>query len=332
VERRDVLTKKLTAGLCVLAARLFGRRVPIAVTFRATYRCNFACPYCYVSKLQEDEMDLAQIRGIIDELAQMGARKLGITGGEPLLRDDIDGILAHARSRGLITVMTTNGSLVRQRQECLDHLDVLIVSFDGPPGVHDQQRHPGSHEAALDALRLGRERGLRVMGYTVITRANRGELDYVLDTAADLGFGSILQPAFATPFARDEARDLMLPPAEAVSVIDEILDRKAAGAPMVYSHRAYECLRDAFDEDADQEPPCYAGRLFCSITPSGNLFPCAGLVDRVPAVNAAAEGFRTAFERMRPAHCRQCHYLCYLDLGCMFSFDVRSVLNALRGY
>jgi len=229
-------------------------------------------------------------------------------------------------------VMTTNGFLVRQRQECLDHLDVLIVSFDGPPAVHDRQRHPGSHEAVMDALRLGRERGLRVMGYTVVTQANRGELDYVLDTAAEVGFGSILQPAFDTPFARDEVRDLALPPGDALRVIDEIIERKAAGAPIVYSRRAYEHLRDAFDQDADQEPPCYAGQLFCSMTPSGNLFACAGMVNRTPPVNAAAEGFRNAFERMKPVHCRECRYLCYLDLGGMFSFDVASVLNALRGY
>ena len=76
--------------------------LPARVMFELTYRCNFACGYCYVpdsfrKKYQKRELNTKQVFYILDQLKEVGCFYLGFTGGEVFLRQDIWTILWHAR-------------------------------------------------------------------------------------------------------------------------------------------------------------------------------------------------------------------------------------------
>ena len=77
----------------VLQAKILRRRIPFAVSWALTYRCNAKCLYCRIQDIDLKELGIKEILSILDELAAMGTRWISFTGGEPLLRDDIGEII-----------------------------------------------------------------------------------------------------------------------------------------------------------------------------------------------------------------------------------------------
>ena len=96
----------------VAQARFSGKRFPLSVTFLITYRCNFKCHYCSVYNCNEREMTTSEVFSMIDQLTSLGMRRLGINGGEPLLREDISEIIRYAKKKDLLVSLFTNGYLV----------------------------------------------------------------------------------------------------------------------------------------------------------------------------------------------------------------------------
>ena len=90
-------------------------------------------------------------------------------GGEPLLRDDLGPIVQHLKRLGLHTSANTNGWFVEERLEDLAGLDLVCMTLDGPPGVHDDQRRKGSYGRVLRSIEALRKSGVQVVTMTVVT-------------------------------------------------------------------------------------------------------------------------------------------------------------------
>src|SRR3989339_1445427 len=88
-------------GLKYINAKLFNKRVPLAVSWALTYRCNHKCSYCGLWKKETQELTAGQIFAVIDELALAGTQYIGFTGGEPLIREDIGEIIKYALSKNI---------------------------------------------------------------------------------------------------------------------------------------------------------------------------------------------------------------------------------------
>src|SRR4030042_4273367 len=102
-------------GTAYILRRLGGRALPLAVVLATTYRCQCHCSHCYAAANERENVDgmsTAETRVLIDELRAVGAIHLNITGGEPLLREDILDLVAHAHASGLIPPIPTNGYLL----------------------------------------------------------------------------------------------------------------------------------------------------------------------------------------------------------------------------
>ena len=94
------------------------RFVPHVVAWNLTQRCNLACAHCYISAgswhSAAGELSTAECRRIADEILELNDAPLFIlSGGEPLLRDDLEEIAAHASRRGATVVVGTNGTRSR---------------------------------------------------------------------------------------------------------------------------------------------------------------------------------------------------------------------------
>lgn len=119
------------AGLCagVEPAR------PLMFSYYVTHRCDLNCRYCSDGdgkRFKEDpipELDAASAKRLLSILRGAGDT-LDVTGGEPMLRGDLEEILAHARSIGLRTVLNTKGIGLAGRPELLRHADILVLSLD----------------------------------------------------------------------------------------------------------------------------------------------------------------------------------------------------------
>jgi MoaA/NifB/PqqE/SkfB family radical SAM enzyme len=95
-------------------------------------RCNLACTYCNEFDDFSKPVPVETICARLDRLADLGTTIITISGGEPLLHPDLDAIIAHARRRGMLAGMITNGYLLtadrikRLNRAGLDHLQISI--------------------------------------------------------------------------------------------------------------------------------------------------------------------------------------------------------------
>jgi MoaA/NifB/PqqE/SkfB family radical SAM enzyme len=119
----------------------FNQRI---VQVHPTLTCNLRCTHCYSASgpALRGELDLDLLRNALTDAAALGYRAVAVSGGEPLVYRSLVPLLEHARTVGLRTLVTTNGTLLDDaRAERLRPLvDVLAISVDGPPEIHNEVR------------------------------------------------------------------------------------------------------------------------------------------------------------------------------------------------
>src|SRR5207245_4315889 len=154
-------------------------------------------PRCYVEATPRgsavSDVGTAHCRLIVDDLVALNpAPLLVLSGGEPLLRDDLTDIARYASQRGATVVVGTNGTLLTDgRIAALGRARVrgVAVSVDSlRRSYHDNFRHGAGSLAATQAA-LGRLRAARLdfIIQTTVTKGNRGELERLVAWAADEG-------------------------------------------------------------------------------------------------------------------------------------------------
>lgn len=118
-------------------------------------RCNLSCTHCYSSSGPEirTALDVGIVCDVITDAAAMGYQVVSVSGGEPFLYKELYDVLAHAKSLGLYTTVTTNGFFTgKDRLNHLrDLLDGLAISLDGPPELHNEIRGSAFAFAKLEA-------------------------------------------------------------------------------------------------------------------------------------------------------------------------------------
>jgi heme d1 biosynthesis radical SAM protein NirJ len=151
-------------------------------------RCNLTCKHCYATSADSvfrDELDTAAALQVIDDLHDAGVRVLILSGGEPLLRDDLFQLSAYARGKGFFLALSTNGTLIDAsniQQISEAHFDYVGISIDGLEAIHDEFRQlKGSFARSMAAIRLCREQGIRVGLRTTLTQQNHAQLPRLLD-------------------------------------------------------------------------------------------------------------------------------------------------------
>ena len=158
------------------------------VVWNATRACNLSCQHCYAGSdgsRNPEELSTEEARDFIDQLAALNVPVLLISGGEPLLRSDLEELIKEAVSSGIRVTLSTNGTLITPEKAArFKELGVSYVgiSIDGLPETHNHFR--GEEKAFARALtgikncqQVGQKVGLR---YT-LTAFNREEVPAVFD-------------------------------------------------------------------------------------------------------------------------------------------------------
>jgi len=163
-----------------------GPRKPVVV-WNCTRACNLRCRHCYaaVGATDSGELSSGEARTMIDDLAAFGCPVLLFSGGEPCLRPDLVGLMAHAKARGIRVVLSTNGTLITRElaaRFAAVGLDYVGVSVDGLPATHDAFRGvPGAFAQSLEGVRRAKEAGIKVGFRMTISRGNAAEIPSVFD-------------------------------------------------------------------------------------------------------------------------------------------------------
>lgn len=151
----------------------WGRRL-YSVTVALTNRCPFACWHCYNAGRSQKDIGTAHWQRLAAELQDRGAVIVTLTGGEPLLRDDLEEIAASFDERTCVILGTTGWGLTQERAHALKAAGFFAVGISldsADEAEHDRLRgRPGAFRAALRALSLCAEAGLYPYVVTVARR------------------------------------------------------------------------------------------------------------------------------------------------------------------
>ena len=158
-------------------------------------RCNLTCKHCYSISGDVDfpgELSTAEVFTVMDDLKAFHVPALILSGGEPLMRRDIFQISGRAKTKCFYIGLSTNGTLIdSDMAERIRHIgyDYIGISLDGIGATHDRfRRKEGAYQAALGALRLLRDRGVKVGVRFTMTQDNALELPAMLDLVEREGF------------------------------------------------------------------------------------------------------------------------------------------------
>lgn len=321
------LPRKLGAGAAILLTRLGGRPRPLAVGWSVTKRCNYRCRYCQVWK-EKGELATPDALRLIGEIADAGALILGLTGGEPLLRDDIGRLIRHARSLGLTVFLNSNGALVPERVDVLDGVGRLTISLEGPRDVHDAVRGSGAFDQALRAVSLARESGVPTRLAATINAANVDRIQEVLYLASSLSVKVTFQPALAHMLG-GEADNRVRPDPDAYRVAMAGLIRSRGRFLPSTIGNSYSNLLHLACWPQDAYVRCAGGLIGCRIEPMGDVYHCARVrIDR-PVKNAGESGFQACFDSLEPIGCHQCWCAPRMELNLLHQLKADVVLNTL---
>ncbi|MCG8595876.1 MAG: heme d1 biosynthesis radical SAM protein NirJ [Kiloniellales bacterium] len=153
-------------------------------------RCNLLCKHCYSISGDVDfpgELSTEQVFGVMDDLRAFRVPVLILSGGEPLLRPDIFEISRRAKDLGFYVGLSSNGTLIDEanigRIRDIGY-DYVGISLDGLGETHDRFRgRDGAFQESLAAVRLCRERGIKVGLRFTMTLDNARQLPALLDLA-----------------------------------------------------------------------------------------------------------------------------------------------------
>lgn len=155
-----------------------------------TKRCNLSCIHCIAATGSYKELDTNDSLRVIDNLSSLGCQELYITGGEPLIRNDIFNILEKAKEKKFRVGLLTNSVLLSKKNVKKIKLltDEIGISLDGSSAeVNDMIRGNGSFDKIIDSISLIRKYSIPFSLYTTINNYNIDDLENILELSNKLG-------------------------------------------------------------------------------------------------------------------------------------------------
>jgi radical SAM protein with 4Fe4S-binding SPASM domain len=290
-----------------LALEQAGRLRPSAfVIWLATRQCNFHCPFCEASAGQAgiDELSTGEAKGLIDDLSTMQVRRLLISGGEPLLRQDLPHLLEYAAARDIEPGLISNGFLVAERWHALKAIPycLFMTSLDGLARSHDRLRRSGSYAAVMGALQLfaSVETPVRMVK-TVVHTGNLGELSELAKQIEAIA-GAELRALLDFVHAHRKIGRVSVELGESHSYLETLVGRRPA--------------RPFF---------CGAGLTRCTVMPNGDVLPCSQAYETAPPMGNVRQRplsqiwrheFAVFRQARRPAACEGCEHWGACQGGC----------------
>lgn len=269
----------------------------VRVVMRVTYRCDLACPHCLVGvQAAHAELRLADWERILAQLPAIGARKVLLTGGEPLLHPDLVALVRSISALGIPADLNSN--LQRMTPALLDELQragltELSVSLEGPAAVHDRMHgKAGALAQTLRAIEWAAERGLRVDASCCLTADNVPRLRELFALLGSLPLQSFtVSRLFPIGHGKGAARQ-SVPQADLDALYDAFVRDWLPRAPFpVRLVGLLGCPRPA---------DCARGESLIGLTPQGEVVACVLAAENPVGIPHPLDvGLAEAVARMR---------------------------------
>jgi MoaA/NifB/PqqE/SkfB family radical SAM enzyme len=255
---------------------------PLAVHLEIIGACNLTCSHCFAGELprNHDPLTLGELNVLFGDLAGLGSFRLGLTGGEPLLRKDLFNILDSATEHGLHPCLTTNGLLLSEdlaREFGRRDLVWLNVSLEGPDAAtNDAIRGPGTFDAVVEKLRLLRRHARFTLAFTIM-RTNAHLVTRCAELAYQVGaHTAVFRPLYPAGIALHHL-DLMPDYAQYAGALRDLAAMDVPGTDLNHLDPFGPDTRAATDPVIHTSHTCGAGQHVCSISVQGDVNPCSFL-------------------------------------------------------
>ncbi len=252
--------------------KAFDLGVPLAVHLDVTYRCNERCVHCYLEHDDHGEMTTAEIKGVLDQLAEAEVFFLTFSGGEVFLRRDFFELVEHARRLLFNVKIKTNAVMIgkreaqRLRELTVDGVQISVYSHR--PEVHDAiTKLPHSFERSMQGIRLLRDHGINVTIANVLMTLNLADQYHLQKLAGEMGVHYTVDPTI-TPMMDGNTSILSL------RIPGEELKEVFRNPALVPNMEEFCAPPPPVSEHDLEGYSCSAGHSFCYISPYGDVFPC----------------------------------------------------------
>ena len=324
---------------------------PFLVVWDFTHKCNLSCKHCYSDSggIREEELTTAEALDVVDQLADAGVTALAFSGGEPLTRKDFFTVAGHAVDRGRYVSVATNGTLLtREMARKLKQAKIhyVEISIDGATAkTHDAFRGvPGAFDGAVTGLKNAVAEDLTACIATTVTKSNLEEMPAIIDLAIEIGVERFTYFNFVPTGRGKEHFDQDLSAEEREKLMLYLMNRMSKGCKTTILTTAPQLARVALQCQgpegtgevtmsmahmqtvkvskkavplADFIGGCGAGRLYCSLSPQGDVHPCVFFPvtvgnlkkEKFSDVWLNAEMFKTLRDRSKlKGACGSCSY------------------------
>ena len=251
---------------------------PLWLLFELTYRCPLHCVFCYnptdFSRVGAELGTDDWIR-VLHEARELGSVQLGLSGGEPLVREDLEPIVAEAHSLGYYTNLITSGvGLTEARLEALKRrgLDHIQLSFqDSSRQMNDFLSSTRTFDLKAKVAGLIKKYDYPMVLNVVLHRLNIDHIEQILEMADRLGadYVELANTQYYGWAARN--REQLLPRREQLQHAEEVTRRfrERPGQRM----RIFFVVPDLYER---RPKPCMngLGSVFLTVTPDGTALPC----------------------------------------------------------
>jgi MoaA/NifB/PqqE/SkfB family radical SAM enzyme len=323
----------------LVANRIRRRNVPLFLYWFVTSRCNFRCSYCYGGDLRAQGADLPTdvMLRLADELADAGARRVSLLGGEPLMREDLGGIVRRLADRRISVCLLTNGAFLADRIDDVAGIHDVGMSIDGREETHDAIRGRGAFRELNRAIEACRQRSIPVVLTYTLVPDNIGELDYVMDFVRRRGVSVTVNVAHGRIAGSGELQVSRATNEDYRQALDRIIAYQRQGFPVFRARRTLELMRgwpDYATDTADAPPakgypPCRFGSYGAVLNADGTLQPCFLNTRGGRGLKVQEHGFAKAWEHcQRMPHCSYCHVPCFLEYNAIFDLSLPVLANA----
>lgn len=328
-----------SVGGCLLT----GRPKPLAAFLYLSFKCNLLCTYCNLPHLRNHELKTDQWLTIIDQLADLGCRRINFIGGEPLLRPDLGELLARAKERGIARVVSTNGLEVPAKLDTLRLASSICVSLDGPDQESNLTRGPQVWQGVQKAVEAATSIGLPIKINTVVSTQNLPNLPGLIELVTGRWKTGITISAVRSgnPELYKNAEDVRLDNQQMRALFGKLAEMARRNPRILYSRHTYQCSSSWPDysrdylEEADQKgtvagPACQAGRYYLCILPDGRAAPCTIRFDYQSTRDVATHGVEATWRELHNHNCQSCYSPCMVELNHLFSFKPGVLVNFAR--
>lgn len=266
------------------------------VSVNVTDRCNLTCRHCGVvpRAAGPSALESGQIRRLVDEARDLGAREFTLSGGEPMVREDWADLLRYAAAKFRVVHLFTNATLIDQeRARLIADLGVDIqISLDGASdAVHDNLRGQGAFGRTLEGIENLRRSGAgeRITINYCVMRINLDNIFPTLDLAEEMGISLVrFLPVSRIGRARESWAEMSVDREDAIALYERLYRWAftATGSLRIDPGLKGFHLRVRNPDDPYRTCPL-GSRLL--VDADGGIYPCPCLMTDTYRIGNAAE-------------------------------------------